>query len=279
MKRILFFLCVAAIAATVSAQTAHQAATPSSPKAKTSTASPASGATKAIEPWIKLPPGVPKLAHGPLRIPLSVRYEDIKIGTGPVGENGKLWHIEYTGWRAADGVKFDSWENHRMPIMGKDGKPELGPDGKPKMSAPQLMEFPQGEGRVLPSFDYAFTGMRVGGMRRIFIPWQLAYGARGIPARGADFPGIPPKSDLIFDVTLVNVTDIPATPMRPPMGGMPPHPGASFQPNAAPGAKPATPAAPASKPASSAPAQPTATAQPATSAQPAAPAQPQTQPK
>jgi peptidylprolyl isomerase len=229
-----------------------------------------------------------------------MRYEDIKVGAGPEGEAGKLWHIKYTGWRAADGVKFDSWEDHKQPVMGKDGKPELGPDGKPEME-PQPIAIPLGMGRVIPGFDYGLTGMKVGGERRLFIPWQMAYGTRAIPDR-PDHPGIPAKSDLIFDVQLVEMTDMPAPhPMMPanrPMPGMPPHPGASAQPGAAPTA-PAAPAAPASstaptaKPASpaqpattaqpAAPQQPAATTQPATPAQTTAPAQPstpaQTQPK
>jgi hypothetical protein len=93
--------------------------------------------------------------------------------------------------------------------MGKDGKPELGPDGKPKMGDPQPLAIPQGVGRVIPGFDYGLVGMKIGGKRRIFIPWQLAYGTRAMPDR-PDHPGIPAKSDLIFDVELVEVTDIPA---------------------------------------------------------------------
>ena len=109
-------------------------------------------------------------------MPFALRYEDITVGTGAEGESGKMWHLKYTGWRAADGVKFDSWEDHKQPVMGTDGKPELGPDGKPKMGDPQPMAIPQGVGRVIPGFDYGLTGMKIGGKRRIFIPWQLAYG-------------------------------------------------------------------------------------------------------
>jgi peptidylprolyl isomerase len=162
---------------------------------------------------------VPKVSHLPLKaIPYTLRYEDIKIGAGAVGETGKVWHVKYSGWRAADGVEFDSWDQHTQALVGKDGKPEMDADGKPKMSDPEPMSLQQGVGRVISGFDYGLEGMRVGGKRRIFIPWQLAYGMRSVADR-AGHPGIPAKSDLIFDVELVSVTDVPVTPARPAITG------------------------------------------------------------
>jgi len=245
---------------TTSAKPAHASPSAKPVSAAAGTATPA--------PWIKLPPGVPRVLHGPVKMPIALRYEDIKIGTGAEGEAGKLWLIKYTGWRAADGVKFDSWDEHPRPVM-KDGKVETGPDGKPKMGDPQPLPVLQGMGRVIPGFDYGLTGMKIGGKRRIFIPWQLAYGTRAIPDR-PDHPGIPAKSDLIFDVELVEVTDIPA-PQRPtvpprPLPGAPAHPGApgttpapgSSTAPQAPGSAPATsaPTAPATAPAATTPPQP-----------------------
>ena len=64
----------------------------------------------------------------------------------------------------------------------------LGDDGKPKLGDPQPMPFPQGMGRLIPGFDQGFGGMKVGGKRRLFIPWQLAYGARGRPGPDAPIP-------------------------------------------------------------------------------------------
>jgi peptidylprolyl isomerase len=153
------------------------------------------------------------------------------------------------------------------------------------MGDPVPIAIPQGMGRVIPGFDYGLEGMKIGGKRRIFIPWQMAYGTRSIPDR-PDHPGIPAKSDLIFDVELVDQTDMPQPPQMPrpgggmpgnhPMpGGTPPlHPGASAPPAPAPSAPAAQPAAPAA----SAPATQTA---PSTTAptQPAAPAQSQPQPQ
>jgi peptidylprolyl isomerase len=281
MKRVtLLFLAVAVSAA--GAQTASKTTATTSPAKATSTTAAAKPSTTAatVPPWIKLPPGVPHVAHGPLQTPFSLHYEDIKVGTGAEGEPNKLWHIKYTGWRATDGVKFDSWDDHKQPEM-KDGKPVMGDDGKPKMKDPEPMQFPQGVGRVIPGFDYGLSGMKIGGRRRIFIPWQMAYGTRSIPDR-PDHPGIPPKSDLIFDVELVDVTDMPAPPARPGMPPRPapvaPHPGAGSQPNAAPGA-PAAPGSSAAPAGSSAAPQPAAPAQPATPPPASAPAQPSTAPQ
>ena len=185
---------------------------------------PASHATSAT--GYKLPPGEKRIPGIPKMAMPGWKFQDILVGKGPEGESGKMWHLKYKGWRAADGVVFDSWENNRRPEF-KDGKPVMGPDGKPVMGEPQPLAFPQGAGRLIPGFDWAVAGMHVGGKRRIFIPWELAYGTRSIPDR-PDHPGIPPKSDLIFDVELVEVTDAPAMPPRPMMPQRPmPHPGAT----------------------------------------------------
>jgi peptidylprolyl isomerase len=247
MKRIVPLFCMAA-AAMLAAQTAPTTST--APKAATATAkSSTTTAGKAsttaaykLPPNEKRIPGIPKTAF-------TLKYQDIKIGTGAEGEAGKLWHVTYKGWRAADGVVFDSSEDHKRPIMGKDGKPELDPDGKPKMGEAEPMAFPEGMGRLIPGFDYGVMGMRVGGKRRIFIPWQMAYGTRNIPDR-PDHPGIPAKSDLIFDVQLVEVTDMPQPPARPmmPQRPAPGAPGAAPKPGA-----PGTPGAPATPPPSGAP--------------------------
>jgi peptidylprolyl isomerase len=218
----------------------------------------------------------------------SLRYQEIKIGTGAVAEPSKMYKVLYTGrfgvnGRADDWQKFDSTDDHpRPPVLDKDGKPVLGDDGKPKQGPLQPISFPQGLGRAIPGFDQGFAGMRIGGQRRIFIPWQLAYGAKGRPGPDAAHPGIPEKSDLIFDVELVDVSDMvmPAghpgmMPGMRPMPGMSPHAPMPAAP-AAPGAAPKPPA-PATAPAPAAAPTPAAPTAPATA--PAAPATPATPPQ
>jgi len=244
-----FFLCllVAATAAACLAQT------PAQPAATKAPAKPATSASA-----VKLPPGVPH-ARGILKTAFSLRYQDVHIGTGADAEPNKIYKVQYTGWLAADGHKFDSSYDHKTPIVGKDGKPELDADGKPKMSEAQPISFPQGFGRVIPGFDQGFSGMKVGGKRRLFIPWQLAYGARGRPGPNAANPGIPPKADLIFDIELVDVSEMQAPPGRPGMGAGPngqpmrmmPRPPAPGTP-----ATPPNPSTPATPPATTAPANP-----------------------
>lgn len=149
-----------------------------------------------------LPAGVPP-ATGKLETAFALRYIDIKTGDGPMAEPGQFLTVQYTGWLASDGTKFDSSFDRNEPFT-----------------------FPQGSRRVIPGWDSGFGGMHVGGKRRLFIPYQLAYGERGQP------PVIPAKSDLIFDIELVAAGATPPPP--------PPPPPAESQP----GAEPSTPPAP-----------------------------------
>ena len=290
MKHTALLLLLAASTVAASAQT------PAKPATKTTAAKPATATHTATASAIKLPPGVPP-ARGILKTAFSLKYQDIKIGTGAAAEPNKLYKVHYKGWRAADGVKFDSSYDHPgLPLKDKDGKPVLGEDGKPKLGEPQPLQFAQGMGGgrgPFPGFDQGFEGMKVGGKRRLFIPYQLAYGNHAMPDR-PDHPGIPAKSDLIFDVELVDVSEMPAQPQRPamppgmhmPPAGITPHPpavGAPGQPGTAPapGIAPAapTPVAPGTTPpppppsGMPAPAPPPAAA-PATAPKPAAPAAP-----
>jgi peptidylprolyl isomerase len=283
MKHVLLAALLLSAAGVVTAQSA------STPAAKpvAHTASPAASG-------IKLPPGVPP-ARGILKTAFSLKYQDTKIGTGALAEPNKVYKVHYTLWLAADGRKVDSSFDHpAMPVFDDTGKPVMGEDGKQKQEAGQPLRFIQGAHRVIPGWDQGFDGMKIGGKRRLFIPWQLAYGAAGSPSRDPKNPGIPPKADLIFDIELVSVTEIPQQPTRPPMGAMPggrPMPGAPPQgaPGHAPGA-PGQPAAPAagatpSAPTSAAPASGPATAptptpaNPPAATAPAAPATTTPQPK
>jgi len=88
----------------------------------------------------------------------------------------------------------------------------LDADGKPLFAGPQPMPFALGIGGTGLGFNQGFAGMRVGGKRRLFIPWQLGYGLRIIPPVGQGHPGVPAQSDLIYDVELVDLAEMRASP-------------------------------------------------------------------
>lgn len=135
------------------------------------------------------PPGLPAVT-GPVQTAFALRYIDIAPGAGAPVQPGDFLTVHYTGWLAATGVKFDSSVDRGVPF-----------------------QFQQGTHHVIPGWDEGFGGMRVGGKRRLFIPWQLAYGAQGQP------PVIPPQSDLIFDIEVVAASSVP--PDESPFGGIP----------------------------------------------------------
>jgi len=251
MKSTALVLCLAAAVA-AQAQTAPKPAAPAAKPGSAEKAAPAAGAGVT-----RYPPG--KKADPALKKTLfTLRVQDLKIGTGPEAEPQKLYKIKYTGWRAADGVVFDSWDQHPAPVKDKDGKPEMGEDGKPKFGPPEPVTMPVGFGRMIPGFDQGFSGMHVGGIRRIFVPWQLAYGTRTMPDRDADHPGIPAKSDLVFEVELIEMTD-------------PPPPQAAHPPTLPQGIPPGVPGGPAPPK----PATPPPSSQPSQPSQPSTPPQPQ----
>ncbi len=259
MKKTVLILLMAASAAAAIAQTPAKAAVPAA-KPATTAAKTAKPSASAVRPagsavGVKLPPGVPAV-KGIVKTAFVLRYEDIKIGAGAVAEPGKLYKVHYTGWLAADGRKFDSSYDHpRPPVLDKDGKPVLDADGKPKQGEAQPIIFPQGYRRVIAGWEVGFEGMKVGGKRRLFIPYQLAYGELGHPSSDPKNPGIPAKADMIFDVELVDVMEmqLPANHSgmggMNGMGGMPgghaihANPASPDQPGTV--AKPAAPAAPA----------------------------------
>ncbi|HUB20023.1 MAG TPA: FKBP-type peptidyl-prolyl cis-trans isomerase [Acidobacteriaceae bacterium] len=114
----------------------------------------------------------------------SLDYVDTKEGTGAPVVAHKCLAVQYTGY-LVDGAKFDSSHDH--------------PGGQP-------ISFLYGGHQVIPGWDTGFEGMRLGGERRLFIPYELAYGENG---RGP----IPPRAELIFDVEAVSQSEPhPGTP-------------------------------------------------------------------
>jgi peptidylprolyl isomerase len=266
MKLSILIVSLAACAITASAQ---------APAKPSSDAKPAATATPIVQPPAKpasdakppaadvkpLPHMTPINGEHKTLFTISLGYQDIKVGSGAEAMPKKLLKCNFTLWVAADGSEFDSTDEHRNPVLDNDKKPVLEADGKPKMSDPQPMPFVMGGGRPLLGWDLGVAGMKASGKRRIYIPWQLGFGDREMPARSANHAAVPAKSDLILDVELVDVSDAPAPPTRPNMmPGQHPMPGAS--PKLAPPATPAAPTPPSTPAAPPASAAPPATAQP-----------------
>ena len=106
---------------------------------------------------------------------------DLREGTGTTAAAGHTATVHYTGWLYVPdapenkGTKFDSSVG-RAPFA-----------------------FKLGAGQVIRGWDQGVQGMKVGGQRRLVLPPEFAYGARG--AGGV----IPPNATLLFDVELLDV--------------------------------------------------------------------------
>jgi FKBP-type peptidyl-prolyl cis-trans isomerase FkpA len=101
--------------------------------------------------------------------------EDVAVGDGGVAEAGQYVSVHYTGW-LTDGKKFDSSLDRNTPF-----------------------DFGLGRREVIAGWDEGVQGMRIGGKRKLTIPPQLGYGARG--AGGV----IPPNATLVFEVELLGI--------------------------------------------------------------------------
>jgi FKBP-type peptidyl-prolyl cis-trans isomerase FkpA len=110
-----------------------------------------------------LPPGPEKLEK-----------VDTVVGTGAEAKTGDKVKVHYTG-TLMNGKQFDS-------SVGKDP-----------------FEFTLGTGGVIKGWDEGVPGMKVGGKRKLTIPWQLAYGEKG------SGDSIPPKAALKFDIELLEI--------------------------------------------------------------------------
>lgn len=108
--------------------------------------------------------------------PATLLLEDLEVGDGPEALSGLPVEVHYVGVAWSSGQQFDaSWD--RGDTFG----------------------FRLGAGQVIAGWDEGVAGMRLGGRRRITIPPEKGYGARG--AGGV----IGPNETLVFVVDLLGV--------------------------------------------------------------------------
>ena len=108
-------------------------------------------------------------------VPFSIT--DLRVGTGAEATTGRTVTVRYAGWLYST----------------------TAPDNKGnQFDAGTLPPFVLGT-NVIPGFTMGIQGMRVGGLRRVVIPPDLAYGAQGRP------PSIPGNSTLLFEIELLAV--------------------------------------------------------------------------
>ena len=105
--------------------------------------------------------------------------DEVVVGSGATAAAGQHVTVHYTGWlfeNGAAGKKFDSSKDRGDPF-----------------------DFPLGAGHVIRGWDEGVQGMKIGGTRKLTIPPEMGYGARG--AGGV----IPPNATLLFEVELLAI--------------------------------------------------------------------------
>lgn len=105
----------------------------------------------------------------------GLEIDDVKQGSGAEALPGKRVTVHYVG-TLTNGSKFDSSRDRGEGFT-----------------------FALGGGQVIRGWDEGVAGMKVGGVRKLTIPPELGYGARGFP------PVIPANSTLLFEVELLDV--------------------------------------------------------------------------
>jgi FKBP-type peptidyl-prolyl cis-trans isomerase len=105
----------------------------------------------------------------------ELQIDEMKVGDGAEAVSGKKVTVHYVG-TLTSGKKFDSSRDRG-----------------------QGFSFVLGKGMVIKGWDVGVAGMKIGGMRKLTIPPEMAYGEQGFSNL------IPPNSTLVFEVELLSV--------------------------------------------------------------------------
>ena len=113
--------------------------------------------------------------------PAEFAQIDVRAGTGATAAAGQTLMVAYAGY-LYDDTKAD--KKGQLFDSSKPGQPFV---------------FKLGVGQVIQGWDVGLPGMKVGGIRQLIIPSELAYGRVGSGST------IPPNATLVFDVELFSV--------------------------------------------------------------------------
>ena len=108
----------------------------------------------------------------------GVIINDVVVGQGVEVKSGQLVSVHYI-LSLSDGTVIQNSKDLGQPF-----------------------KFTFGANEVIPGWEMGFAGMKVGGVRTIIIPPELAYGSNQAGP-------IPPNSTLVFTIELLDVTDVP----------------------------------------------------------------------
>ena len=111
----------------------------------------------------------------------NLQFKEIVRGTGIVPDYDDVVTVHYTGY-LVDGHKFDSSYDRGEPAI-----------------------FPV-KG-VIPGWTEILQIMPVGSKWEVYIPYNLAYGERGIQGPEKGTYVIPPSATLIFEIELLGISD------------------------------------------------------------------------
>lgn len=114
----------------------------------------------------------------------ELKQNVVKEGSGEAIKSGQKGRFHYTGWlNKFEGDKFDSSKDRNQPF-----------------------EVVLGAGQVIKGWDEGLVGMKPGEVRRLEIPYNMAYGESGRP------PKIPGYATLYFEVEYLGPAQAPPAP-------------------------------------------------------------------